>query len=57
MKGVNEKKRLDKSHGRVNFAFSVISRQLQVGCSIRKVRESPSDVLGSMDDAGTKILI
>jgi hypothetical protein len=55
--GVDEKKGLDESHSGIDFAFSFVSRQLQVGCSIQEVAESPSDVFGSLNDAGTKIIV
>jgi hypothetical protein len=32
--GVDEQKGLNESHCGIDFAFSFVSRQLQVGCSI-----------------------
>jgi hypothetical protein len=48
---MDEEKGLDKSLSLINFAFSIICRELLVGPGVREVFESQSDVLGSLNDA------
>jgi hypothetical protein len=49
---MEEEKGLDESHGLINIAFDIISRQREVGCCVGEVGKSASNLLGSFDGAG-----
>jgi hypothetical protein len=54
-KSMDKEKGLGESHSHVDFAFSIISRQLQVVCSVRELVKSMGDVHGSLNNARAKI--
>jgi membrane-associated PAP2 superfamily phosphatase len=54
-KSMDKEKGLGESHSYVDFAFSIISRQLQVVCSVRELVKSMGDVHGSLNNARAKI--